>query len=51
MKKTYQTSAAAATTDELVMPESVTLAMADLAEAVKEGLLASPSERGSASWR
>ena len=40
MKKTYQTRAAAAVTDELVMPESVTLAMADLAETVEEGLLA-----------
>ncbi len=40
MKKTYQTNAAPAATDELVMPESVTLAMADLAETVKEGLLA-----------
>ena len=40
MKKTYQTSAASVGTDELVMPESVTLAMADLAETVKEGLLA-----------
>jgi len=40
MKETYQTRTAAATTDELVMPESVTLAMADLAGAVEEGLLA-----------
>jgi len=40
MKKTYQTRAAAAATDEVVMPESVTLAMADLAGAVEEGLLA-----------
>ena len=40
MKKTYQTSAAPVATDELVMPETVTLAMADLAETVKEGLLA-----------
>ena len=40
MKKTYQTSAAPVATDELVMPESVTLAMADLAGTVKEGLLA-----------
>ncbi len=40
MKKTYQTGAAPVATDELVMPESVTLAMADLASTVKEGLLA-----------
>jgi len=40
MKKTYQTRTAAAATDELVMPESVTLAMADLAGTVEEGLLA-----------
>jgi hypothetical protein len=29
MKKTYQTSAAPAATDGIVMPETVTLAMAD----------------------
>ncbi len=40
MKKTYQTRTAPMATDELVMPESVTLAMADLAETVEEGLLA-----------
>ena len=40
MKKTYQTTAASGATDELVLPDSVTLAMADLAETVKEGLLA-----------
>ena len=40
MKKTYQTSAASAVIDEFVLPESVTLAMAELAETVKEGLLA-----------
>ena len=40
MKKTYQTSAAPAATDDLVMPDTVTLAMADVAETVKEGLLA-----------
>ena len=40
MKKTYQTSAAPAATADLVMPDTVTLAMADLAETVKEGLLA-----------
>ena len=32
MKKTYQTSAASAATGELVMPDAVTLAMADLTE-------------------
>lgn len=40
MKKDYQTKAAPAATNQLVMPDTVTLAMADLAEAVKEGLLA-----------
>ena len=40
MKKNYQTNAAHAATDELAMPESVTLAMGELAETVKEGLLA-----------
>jgi len=40
VKKDYQTKAAPAATDELVIPDSVTLAMADLAETVKEGLLA-----------
>lgn len=40
MKKNYQTVPAAGSIDELRMPESVTLAMADLAGAVKEGLLA-----------
>ena len=40
MKKNYQTSAAPAATEQLVLPDTVTLAMADLAEAVKEGLLA-----------
>ena len=40
MKKTYQTRTAPAATDEFVMPESVTLAMADLAGTVEEGLLA-----------
>ncbi len=40
MKKDYQTKAASAATDQLVMPDTVTLAMADLAETVKEGLLA-----------
>ena len=40
MKKNYQTSPAAASIDELKLPEAVTLAMTDLAGAVKEGLLA-----------
>ena len=40
MKKDYQTKAAPASTEQLVMPDTVTLAMADLAETVKEGLLA-----------
>jgi putative transposase len=40
VKKDYQTKAAPAATDQLVMPDTVTLAMADLAETVKEGLLA-----------
>ena len=40
MKKNYQTKAAPGTTGQLVLPDTVTLAMADLAETVKEGLLA-----------
>ena len=40
MKKNYQTATAGAPINELVMPEAVTLAMADLTGAVKEGLLA-----------
>ena len=40
MKKDYQTKAAPAATDELVMPNTVTVAMGELAENVKEGLLA-----------
>ena len=40
MKKNYQTTTAAAPINELVMPEAVTVAMADLTGAVKEGLLA-----------
>ena len=41
MRKNYQTDAAAAVTNPgVVMPERVTLAMAELAGAVKEGLLA-----------
>ena len=40
MKKDYQTKAAPAATEQLAMPDTVTLAMADLAETVKEGLLA-----------
>ena len=41
MKKNYQTEAATrATVDEIVLPETVTVAMAELAGAVREGLLA-----------
>lgn len=41
MKKNYQTSAAsAATTGEVVLPDRVSVAMAELAGAMKEGLLA-----------
>jgi putative transposase len=41
MKKDYQKkSAAAATVPGLVMPDAVTLAMADIAESAREGLLA-----------
>jgi len=40
VKKNYQTATAGAPINELVMPEAVTLAMADLTGAVKEGLLA-----------
>lgn len=41
MKKDYQKkSAAAATVPELVMPDVVSLAMADIADAAREGLLA-----------
>lgn len=40
MKKNYQTKTASGATEQLVMPDTVTLAMADLAETVKEGLLA-----------
>ena len=40
MPKTYQTTAASRATDELMLPDTVTLAMADLADTVKEGLLA-----------
>jgi putative transposase len=40
VKKEYQTKTAPAATEQLVMPDTVTLAMADLAETVKEGLLA-----------
>ena len=40
MKKDYQTKVAPAATKQPVMPETVTLAMADLAETVREGLLA-----------
>jgi len=40
MKKDYQTKAASAATDEFALPDTVTLAMNELAETVKEGLLA-----------
>ena len=41
MKKDYQTKAArAATAEDAVMPEAVTVAMAELTGAMKEGLLA-----------
>lgn len=41
MKKNYQTNAAsAATVPELVMPDVVSIAMGDIADAVREGLLA-----------
>ncbi len=40
MKKDYQKkNAAAATVPELVMPDVVSLAMADIADAAREGLL------------
>lgn len=40
MKKDYQTKAASAATAEFVMPDRVSVAMAELTENVKEGLLA-----------
>ncbi len=40
MKKNYQTKTAPAATDELVMPDTVNVAMGELAETVREGLLA-----------
>ena len=40
MKKDYQTKTAAAATDELVMSDTVAVAMGELADTVKEGLLA-----------
>jgi putative transposase len=40
VKKNYQTSSASASFSQLQLPEAVTLAMTDLAGAVKEGLLA-----------
>ncbi len=40
MKKNYQTKAAHAATAELALPDTVSLAMAELAETVREGLLA-----------
>jgi hypothetical protein len=40
MKKDYQTKAASAATTELVMPDTVRVAMGELTETVREGLLA-----------
>ncbi len=40
MKKNYQTKAACAAPAGLELPETVSLAMGDLAETVREGLLA-----------
>ncbi len=40
MKKNYQTKAARAATIEFVMPDTVSVAMGELTETVKEGLLA-----------
>jgi transposase-like protein len=40
VKKNYQTKTAPAATDELVMPDTVSVAMGELAETVREGLLA-----------
>ena len=40
MKKNYQNKTAPAATAELVMPDTVAVAMDDLAETVREGLLA-----------
>lgn len=41
MKKNYQkTTAPAGTSDELVLPEAVSVAMAEIGGAVREGLLA-----------
>ncbi len=40
MKKDYQTKAASAATTEFVMPDRVSVAMAELTENMKEGLLA-----------
>ena len=40
MKKDYQTKAAFVVTDELAMSDSVAVAMGELAETVREGLLA-----------
>ncbi|MDP9418706.1 MAG: hypothetical protein M3P53_00830 [Actinomycetota bacterium] len=51
MKKDYQTKAASAALAELDLPGTVTVAMDDLAETVREGLLASPSGPGCRSCR
>lgn len=40
MKKNYQTKAAPAATEQIVMPDTVSVAMGELAETVREGLLA-----------
>jgi len=40
VKKDYQTNAAPAVTDELAMPDAVSIAMRELADTVREGLLA-----------
>ena len=40
VKKDYQTRAAAAAQPDLALPDSVAVAMADLAETLREGLLA-----------
>ena len=48
MKKDYQTKVASAATEQVVMPDIVSLAMADPVERVCSP---SPPERGSAPWR
>ena len=51
MKKNYQTKAASAATDKLVMSESVSVAMAELTDMVKEGHWPWPWGPGSRSCR